>query len=365
MEIGSLLELDEWELYGVPESEHSFELPFMKKDKKYRTVFYQSGRNAIEALLLFLREQRGITKILSPDYMCETVTDAAKRAGILIENYQIDREYCFVPEEIESKLQKGACLFVAHFFGRKIEGSLLTAIEKWKSEGVIVIEDITMSLFSSDEKGIGFGSYTLGSIRKWLPVPDGGFLASDAEEMPEELESSCVSKYVDFSFVAQRMKRDYIQGSCVDKKLKKIYMDYYGLSIKELFSDYRLYPMSDWTKNYLQNCDVNEIVQKRMSNYDYLYQRLSEIEGITLKTKREEGYLPLGMVIQTTDRDELLKYLIENDIYCNVHWRLNLEEASPECAFLSTTSITIPCDQRYGFAEMDYIADVMERWKKR
>lgn len=73
----------------------------------------------------------------------------------------------------------------------------------------------------------------------------------------------------------------------------------------------------------------------------------------------------MGMVIQAENREELLQYLIQNDIYCNVHWRLEPLEGNPERTFLSRHSLTIPCDQRYGMEEMDYIVDVLERWGRK
>ena len=94
-----------------------------------------------------------------------------------------------------------------------------------KESGSVVIEDITLSLFSEDnERGVGFGNYVLGSIRKWLPVPDGGFLTSKSDNLPHQLQSTCVSKYVDFYMMVQTMKKEYIRGNCKDSILKNIYM---------------------------------------------------------------------------------------------------------------------------------------------
>lgn len=362
MEIGSVLELDQWGLYSIPEQNKQFWLPFMK-NKSYRTNFYQSGRNAIESLLLFLKGTKSVQKLLLPDYMCETVKDAGKRAGITLEYYKVDGNYDFAPEEIEPMIKGEAALFVAHFFGKKLRKDLLDWVMTKKEQGIIVIEDVTLSLFSADEEeGVGFGTYTLGSIRKWLPVPDGGFVASCSEELPKEVKSNTVSKYTDYYLMVQTMKKEYIDGDCQNKDLKKIYMDYYGLSIKELFSDYEIYPMSKWTENYLQNYDLEAVVAKRMENYDYLYAKISKLDGLSIKMKREEGYLPFGMVLQTKNRDELIQYLIQNDIYCNVHWRLEPSEDNEDLTMLAKESITIPCDQRYGLKEMDYIVEALERW---
>ena len=139
-------------------------------------------------------------------------------------------------------------------------------------------------------------------------------------------------------------------------------MKYYELSIDELFSDYTLYPMSEWTTNYLQNYDIKALIEKRTRNYDYLYNKLSQIDGLKMKVHRKEGYLPFGMILQTENRDELLQYLISNNVYCNVHWRLQPSKKNESVSFLAQHSITIPCDQRYGEQEMDYIVSVLERW---
>lgn len=356
MEIGSVLELDNWELYGFSDQKKPFWLPFMKNNSLYRTVFYQSGRNAIEALLCLL-QTKGIHKVLLPDYMCDTVKEAGERAGITEEFYRINSAFDFDAGEIEQKLDENTCLFVAHYFGKKTEAAVLRKIAEWKQQGTIIIEDVTMSFFSADnEGGVGFGTYTLGSIRKWLPVPDGGFISSREAELPQEIQDNAISRYTDFYLMVQAMKREYIQGGCVDADLKKIYMDYYSFAIRELFSDYRLYPMSEWTRNYLQNYDMDAVIKRRCENYDYLYARIQKISGVKAVVQRKEGYLPFGMVVYTEERDALLQYLIQNNIYCNVHWRLPFVEGNPR------NLLTIPCDQRYGRDEMEYIADMLEKW---
>lgn len=141
-------------------------------------------------------------------------------------------------------------------------------------------------------------------------------------------------------------------------------MDYYALSIEELFSDYALYPISEWTKNYLNNYDMEKIIRVRMTNYDYLYEKLNGVDRVTPKINREAGYLPLGMVITCDDRDDLLQYLIKNNIYCNIHWKLENETDNPELEYLTEKSLTIPCDQRYSIKELDYIVNIIKKWER-
>ena len=362
MEYGSVLELDDLSKYKISEEPGSFTLPFMKnKSCRPDINFYQSGRNAIEELLLFLKKKKGINKVIIPDFVCQTVKDAAVRASVETDEYIVNKDYEYSVKEIDSKIGKDSCVYLCHFFGQPISEDVICAAKRWMDAGTIVIEDITLSLLSENPKGVGFGNYILGSIRKWFPIPDGGFLSAYNSELPKEPEKNSVSKYTDYYMVVQTLKREYITGGCKDKALKDVYMSYYGLSIKELFSDYRIYPMSEWSYNYLQNVSVEEVLAKRIENYDCLYDRLKGIKGIQLKKPRKEGYLPFGMVLDVSDRDDLLNYLIQNDIYCNVHWRLGSSAKNPDLEYLSGRSITVPCDQRYTKEDMEHIAKVIEK----
>lgn len=366
MEIGSVLELEDWSCYRIPEEPSVFSLPFMgAHPEKYYTNFYQSGRNAIEHLSAFLHSSGRAKRILLPDYVCQSVTDAAIRAGIPIATYSIDSSYYFDSAEIDEKLSEGDCIYIAHYFGQPLNDQQLQAISRWKNAGILIVEDITLSLLSCDlSGGVGFGSYILGSIRKWFPIPDGGFLSTVSEELPPEITGTCVSKYTDYYLTVQSMKRQYIQGGCLDKALKNVYMGYYSLSIDELFSDYSLYPISAWSVNYLQNLDMEQALSKRIHNYDYLYSLIKDIPGLELKISRKEGYLPFGMEICCEKRNELLQYLISQDIYCNVHWRLPASPQNPAIAYLAEHSMTIPCDQRYSEEDLNRIADALKKWFK-
>lgn len=365
MEIGSVLELDDWDMYEYTEEKRQFHLPFMY-DNKYYTIFFQSGRNAIESLMKYLIKELGIEKILLPDYVCETVVDAVVRANMDYENYSINREFEGDLAYIEKKINEGIkCVYIVQYFGKRISNKMLSAINSWKVRGILVIEDVTMSLFSCNKTAVGFGDYIIGSIRKWLPIPDGGFISTRGNMLPDEPEKNCISKYTYYYSLVQIIKREYINGNLLDKKLKEEYMEYYKKSIDELFSDYNIYPISQMSMSYLKKYNIKEVIEKRIKNYDYLYKKLDDISCVKLKVEREKGFVPFGIVIESTNRDELLNYLIKHNIYCNVHWRLVDKTQNNDSNYLSHNLITIPCDQRYSDKEMDYIATVIRKYEKK
>lgn len=365
MEIGSVIEFDNWEMYKNIENEKLFYLPFMKNNK-YKTVMYQSGRNAIEILMKYFIEKLNINKILLPDYICTTVVEAVSRAKMQYQLYSVNRNFECDIMQIENEINKGInCIYIVQYFGKKLPIQMIQAINAWKNKGIIIVEDITMALFSSDYTSVGFGNYVLGSIRKWLPIPDGGFISTKEKGLPNEQSIGNISKYTYYYTLVQTMKREYIEEDLSDVGLKENYMNFYKMSIEELFSDYKIYPISQISKNYLFNYDMNKVISKRIRNYDYLCNKIYGLSGIKVKIRREEGMVPFGMLIESTNRDNLLKYLIDNNIYCNVHWRLDERKQNSDIKYLSDSVITIPCDQRYKEEEMDYIANVLEHWEKR
>lgn len=110
--------------------------------------------------------------------------------------------------------------------------------------------------------------------------------------------------------------------------------------------------------------DWNEASQKRRENYEILHNLIHKNGKFEIVSELEEGEVPFCMPVCTQNRDDLLRYLIRNKIYCNVHWRLSEEQksVSPEIKNLSNQILSIPCDQRYGKEEMKYIGHVLNEW---
>lgn len=361
MEIGSVLELDNWNCYCYEEHNQEFELPFMElSDRQYKTYFYQNARNAIEELVFYLYHMRGIENFLMPQYICETVVDAFTRAGVKVCEYRINQELEIDICQIEQKIQKKTCIFIPHYFGIPITDELRDKIADWKSRGIVIIEDITMSLLSKEKNKVGYGDYIVGSIRKWLPIPDGGFVCVADGQAYVERKKAGSGAYANLYTIVQMMKREYVLGGEKDKTLKSNYRNYYRDAIDVLFSDYTIREISKLSYNYILNCKYEDILRQRTLNYDYLYNNLRN-QKVSCLTKRAKDYCPFMMMIISENRDKLLKYLIRHDIYCNIHW--NLERATGEVEkFLSHHMLSIPCDQRYTVQDMERIVQVINAY---
>lgn len=353
MEIGSIFEINPLDIFKSP-IECGGRYPF-DKDEDFKFEYYNTGRAAIESLLVFLKAQ-GHSKVWMPSFNCSSVREAAERAGMEIKLFNVGRDLSFsLPEKVEN----GDIIYLVQYFGKVWDNSVYDNLDVVRSKGCVIIEDITLSIFSEKSGMVGVGDYLIGSIRKWLPITDGGFIAS-RKGLPNVTKSFAANDYTLYYFAAQVMKNEYLHNIKIDKQ---IFLDISNLGMKALFSDYTVREMSDISYRVIASTDFKEVAKRRNSNYDSLYSMLESVHQVRTLVKRENGMCPLGLIISVEDRDGLFKHLIANGVYCNIHWRPNESTAEFEdSSWLADHCITLPCDQRYGEREMIYIFETIKTY---
>ena len=347
MEIGSIIEIYPQVLFKehqVGDGIYPFE-----KGESWNFNYFNTGRAAIEALLNCLKKE-GYNRVWLPSYNCSSVYDAAKRAGVVIALYPVNKDL-HIDSGVFDSLQRNDILYLVNFFGRKETERTYEAIRKAKDNGVVVVEDLSLSLLSAGEN-IGFGDYVIGSVRKWLPIPDGGFIAS-RQRLPQFTKADAANDYTLYYFAAQVMKSQYLQDTTLDKQ---VFLNLSNKGMEKLFSDYTIREISEISKRVIDATNLNEVAEIRKRNYNCLYECLCNIKEVKLMAEPLAERVALGMVICVEDRDALFKHLIQNGVYCNIHWRENESTAQFEDSrYLSQHCLTLPCDQRYETEQMNHI----------
>lgn len=360
MEIGSIIEIDVRDLFNKSLKEE-IRFPFMGVDD-YNVDFYNTGRAAIEVLLTTLKQQ-GKTRVWLPAFNCSSVYESALRVGMDVKLYPVNRDLSIPCSFIrEVGVESTDIFYVVQFFGSVLTNEFMNMVDTLKRESVCIVEDLTLAIFSVKSGFFGFGDYIIGSIRKWLPIPDGGFIASKLD-LPVRSTMGAGYDYSLYYLMAQLMKTEYLKDNTLDKQ---VFLDISNEGMKALFSDYTIREMSSISRRVLLSFDFDAVAKKRNDNYDELYNLLSGIQGVNLLVRRYEGMCPLGMIISVEEkRDELFRYLISNGVYCNIHWRPNdCTQSFEDAAYLAEHCITIPCDQRYGSEEMHYIYTLVSNFFK-
>lgn len=306
-----------------------FELELRKGEHFHKYALrFNSARNCFEYILL----ARKYTKIYMPYYTCEVMLQPLQKYGISYEFYSINDRL----EPIElPKLHSDEALLYTNYYGLK--QSYVEFLAEIYGNQLIV--DNAQAFFAPRVDGID----TFYSPRKFLGVPDGGYLYTDAI-----LQQNFVAdkSYHRMQHLLLRIEEGAEEGYSLFRKAD------------ESLDNQPIQKMSVLTERLLQNIDYPNISKKRKENYQFLQHSLSESNKLII---REDGISVPMVYPYLTVNIQLKRKLIDHKVFVATYWP-NVEKwcsrDSIEC-FLACNLIAIPIDQRYGIEEMCKILDLI------
>ncbi|PMB51371.1 hypothetical protein CEN39_15610 [Fischerella thermalis CCMEE 5201] len=228
----------------------------------------------------------------------------------------------------------------------------------FQHDDIILIEDHTHDPFSSWAQQ-SKAHYAIASLRKTLPVPNGGLIWSPQNmKLPKASfsESPSSSK----KLTAMLLKQAYLSGASIPKDMyRRLEIE----SEEELDCETN-YAASTFTSNILDYLNIAEFRRCREKNVKH-FLNWSLIENHRywkpLFTSWSDGSVPFNSIIvcQSMEiRDSLRKYLISQNIFAPIHWQQTPENSSndPLAIDLSKRILTVPTDQRYSLDDIARIA---------
>ena len=285
-----------------------------------KALALSSGR----ACLSYLIEQRGIRKIALPNFNCDVVEAVCRAHALDIRFYPVGAD--LRPKTLQT--EDDEWFYLVNFYGQLTENELQSIAGR--VPGLIV--DNAQAYFDLPLKGVD----TIYTCRKFLGVPDGGFVYTDAPERTLPADESRER----MGFVLGRFERpagEYFAAAAQNN-------DELSMEPKR---------MSALTENLLHAVDYERVKRIRTDNFRRLHEGLGGRNLLELRLT-EGGYayplmLPEGQTIR--------KKLIEQKIFVPMLWP-NVPEQQPaesEACRLAEQILPLPCDQRYGAEEMDFI----------
>lgn len=317
----------------------------------FNLTLFDYGRSAIRSI-----PNDKNRKVLLPEYICESVTECYEKSQI--EFYRINEDTSIDFEDLCVRLcEDVGTLFLAHYYGAIQDKEKMGAIVKKAHEhGIIVVEDVTQSMFSGTAY---LGDYIVGSIRKWMMVPQGAFLV-------DRIGNVDISEYAisndNSRLDAMKLKDRFLKtGDNVKDEYRKLF------AICEEGTDRQAVPklMSEKAIRIMDSIDVAEIIERRRDNYEYLLSKLDKM-GIAPIVKLGKNDCPLTLPIRIEkNRDEFRRYLIDNNIFCPVHWPMDGVQIKerPMAVRNADTVLSLVIDQRYEREDMDYMADIISKYE--
>ena len=336
-------------------------------------LFFDSARSALRKCICHIQNQHKTGKFLLPAYLCPAILQPFAELQVPYDFYAVDSALRVNLDSLDRQLKTGNHgVLIIHYFGFPVGEEFR---QYWETKGAaeLLIEDCAQALLT-EENGQWIGrqaDYSVTSLRKFLPVPDGAWLVSD-DALPATPYGFGLHQQ---RFMAKRalgmlLKGEYLESEHPNRERFDRFMGLLREAEADLDASTHSGEMSEWTKRLLDRLSLESARQARRSNYRYLLQSIEELDWVQpLFATLPDNVCPLGFPIEVATpslRDEFRSYLIENGVYTPTHWTLPDEvpaDEFPEAHELAERILTIPIDQRYGEREMDYIGQLMGAFK--
>lgn len=299
-------------------------------------VYCLSGRTAIDLILQDILRKRPVKSVAMPAWCCDSMIAPFLARGIDV------RFYDYSPTDITEFTD---IFYLTNYFGYENTLPVETA-RKIKTRGSIFLYDRTHSFLLEDAAYRELADYSFASIRKWMGVVSGAVVEGISQE--HQLKN-CL--YAPVKEMAMRAKYRYLLNDTCIKKDE--FLAAFGEFGHRLAADYRNYEMDDVSYSLYKQADLQAMALRRQENSAYIHENLKGLEFVyELTDKSVPLFVPV--LFETKEqRDNVKRKLIEQQIYCPVHWP---QPAQIPVNFnvndIVGRELSLICDQRYGLKEI-------------
>lgn len=303
-------------------------------------------------------------KVLIPAYTCQTVITPFEESGWHCVYFPVKRDLRIDTHSLVKLVEEtNPSLVVVHpYFGMDLNDKEVATLVSIKEKGVDIVLDLTQCLFST--KHYSFATFIVASYRKWMPIPDGGYMInlSHSESISQPVEEN--SEFTEREQAAMYLRGQYFANGEQRTKDISIRLSKAADFIAE--SNIAPHKMSRVACNLMQN-EILELNQQcRFDNYTYLYNNHLESDKITKVCKdiNEVTTAPLYFTIYVKNRPVLQKLLAQDSIYAPVIWPVEDERVliNDEVKYIYDHILAIPCDQRYDEKDMQRALDIINNY---
>jgi len=334
-----------------------------------RKKYTNTGRTAGIYLFKYCGNFKENDIVLLPDYLCLSIIVTLETAKLKYRFYKIDKDLNIDMDDLKKQITADVkAIYITDFFGFPFKKEIVDELKAIRKEkNIVLIEDITQTLFSRDNSCMGFADYILCSTRKWMPMTDGGLLAVRDGVQYNDVELENGYNEAAYKQLLISLMRDYFNSNT--NKSKNYYLELEKESNFDRYADLTVRNMTSISKTIMLNCNIDELIRKRRENYKYLYTHLIDHPHVKVMCKELDQYgniVPFGFLILTENRDDFYRYLISHNIIGEVQWILPKDYYVPgeDAEYLSNHNLMIHCDQRYGKSEMEYIVKTINDYFK-
>jgi hypothetical protein len=295
----------------------------------------------MRALLSWGRERNGWKRLLAPTFFCQDVLGALARE-LPIVLYE-DAPHRALPARVDA--HRSDVLLVTNIYGMRTQPRIQT--------DAVLLEDHSHDPLST-WAWASHADYAVASLRKTLPLPDGGVLWSpQGRELPLEREVTDAHLRAAYDRLgAMALKRLYLAGFDVNKR------DFRArFAASERFVGVgEVSGISPFSRARLMSLPAQRWREARLSNLEAFSRAFGEEPRAHLLAA------PFGAILLIDSyslRERVRKTLIAERIYPAVLWSLETPVTKgipPDQVALSRRLLHVHCDFRYSREDTAHVA---------
>ena len=307
---------------------------------------YSSGRAALYQILYYLKQDKGILRVLLPDYLCSSVQVPVKALGLEFAFYQIDESLELEQDNLSKLYGDNTVILLINYYGLKSLETQIKAIRNIDERAIIIEDDV--QAYYEFLKPLGDVDFKFTSLRKTFAIPDGG-LVKTKHNMPVVDKPNTFGQYKAAAALLKSMR----EGNFNDKIFLEMFEKGESLIDEEIECG-----MSRIAEKLYYFINDEHVKVRRLNNARYLLEELKKI-GVKPILPLNEGHVPLFIPIALKNRDQVRKAMFQNEIFCPVHWPLDGLELK-RGKIMAETELSLIIDQRYGNNEMNCIINILK-----
>lgn len=294
--------------------------------------------NCGRGCLAYLVELRGIGAMWVPDWVCGSVPGLLRREGVEVRTYRVGRD--LLPE-YDFEVPEGEWMLLVDYYGQLRRSDVDRALAA--CAGRLVVDE-TQGFFRAPWEGAD----TVYTCRKWFGVSDGGYLATrDGARLARELPRD-----------ESHGRMGYLLGR-FERPAHEFFAE--ASANNDLFAGEPAKAMSPLTENVLRAVDYGAARDRRDGNWAVLHGALGGVNG--LEPRAPDGAFMYPLLLGERAR-AVREALIAERVYVPRLWPDVGEVPGGIARGLSEGILPLPVDQRYGEAEMQFVADLVAKLLK-
>lgn len=296
---------------------------------------YLSGRYALLDLIIYQHKHHGLSTLYIPSYYCHDITLLMSKI-VEVEIYSCDP---FTVVDL-TLFPHSCAVILVEYFGNKAE-------VKGHKQDLLLILDKTHNPFSTYSYNFTI-DYTFGSLRKVLPLSDGGFLIPPVSV--SQLKSRENIKELKEAQKAMQLKKSFLAGCDIDKS---DFLNAYGRFEEFLNLSDDVFPISTKSQKSVFSIDTAKLLATKKSNLEYLNSYYQDNQKIKLFLN--DCYF--SFFINPESLIELKTALIKAKVYPAILWPAYSGDYN---LIGDSILISLHADFRYSLEDMKTLTDILD-----